>query len=69
MVHLIPTANHPDQKDWVEMIDMIEFAINLSASTSTGYTPFKLNYGYMPQMLKEFQDGKITAKGITEFTV
>ena len=32
------------------------------------YAPFELNNGYMPQMLKEFQDGKTMAKGIMEFT-
>ena len=27
---------------------MVEFVINSSASPSTGYTPFYLNYGYEP---------------------
>jgi len=40
----------PDQKDWVEKVPMVEFAINLSVSGSTGFTPFKLTYGYMPRM-------------------
>ena len=28
---------------------MVEFAINSSINATTGYTPFKLNYGYMLQ--------------------
>ena len=27
---------------------MVEFAINSSINATTGYAPFKLNYGYMP---------------------
>jgi hypothetical protein len=29
---------------------MVEFAINSSISASTGFAPFELNYGYVPQM-------------------
>jgi hypothetical protein len=39
--------------DWVEKIDMVEFAINSSISESTGYAPFELSGGYMPSMIKE----------------
>jgi hypothetical protein len=46
---------------------MVEFAINSSVSKSTGYAPFELNNGYMPQMLKEFRDNGMTNKGIMEF--
>ena len=28
---------------------MVEFTINSSVNATTGYTPFELNYGYMPQ--------------------
>jgi hypothetical protein len=41
----------PDQTDWAEHIPMVEFAINASVSVSTGFAPFELTYGYMPQML------------------
>jgi len=64
---ILRTAVRPDQKDWVEKINMVEFAINSSVSTSTGYAPFELNYGYMPQVLKKFRDDKATAKGIMDF--
>ena len=31
---------------WERYLSMVEFVINSSASPSTGYTPFYLNYGY-----------------------
>ena len=29
---------------------MVEFVLNSSMSMSTGYMPFELNYGYIPQL-------------------
>ena len=29
---------------------MVEFTLNSSMSVSTGYMPFELNYGYIPQL-------------------
>jgi len=29
---------------------MVELALNSSVSTTTRYTPFELNYGYIPQL-------------------
>lgn len=40
----------PDQSDWQEKLPLVEFAINSSVSSSTGYAPFELIYGYMPKM-------------------
>ena len=43
---------------------MAEFTINSRANTTTGYTPFKLNYAYMPRLGQQistdisFQDVK-----------
>ena len=47
------TIVHHDQRDWVDRVDMTEFAINTSISTTTGYAPFDLNGGHMPSMIKE----------------
>jgi hypothetical protein len=41
----------PNQSDWVEKIPLMEFAINSNISSSTGFAPFKLNYGYMPTLI------------------
>ena len=34
------------QNDWAKLLPIAEFAYNNTKNTSTGYTPFKLNYGY-----------------------
>ena len=41
---------HNSQNNWAEHCPMVEFALNSSMSTSTGYMPFELNYGYIPQL-------------------
>ena len=42
---------NPDQKDWVSKLPAIQFVINSARSESTGYAPFFLNNGQMPQMM------------------
>ncbi len=44
----------PDQKDWTEKIPMTEFALNSAISSSSGFAPFKLNYGYPPSVSPGF---------------
>jgi len=39
------------QKDWVEKLPAIEFAMNSACSESTGYAPFFLNTGSMLQSM------------------
>jgi hypothetical protein len=57
-----------DQKDWVEKIPMTEFAINSAVSSSTGFAPFELNYGYMPSMITSVPEELVKApKGVREF--
>jgi hypothetical protein len=36
------------QKDWAEWIDMAEFSLNDKKHSSTGFTPFYINYGQHP---------------------
>ena len=38
------------QNDWAEHCPMVEFTLNSSVSVSIGYTPFELNYRYIPQL-------------------
>ena len=51
-IHLISqvlcTIVSPDQLDWIDKIPITEFALNSSVSATTGFTPFELNYGYLP---------------------
>ena len=57
-----------DQKNWADKCPMVEFALNSSVSATTGFTPFKLNQGYMPQvgMPMSFDT---TFKGVKQFTL
>ena len=48
VAQILRTVVDNDQKNWLEKCSMAEFAINSSINTTTGYAPFKLNYGYMP---------------------
>ena len=36
------------QNDWARLLPMAKFAYNNATNASTGYTPFKLNCGYLP---------------------
>jgi transposase InsO family protein len=47
VTQILRTYQRPDQKDWVDKIDMVEFAINSSVSESMGYAPFELSGGYI----------------------
>jgi len=40
----------PDQQDWPDKIPMVEFALNSAISSSSGFAPFELNYGYTPSV-------------------
>jgi len=40
----------PDQRDWSKKIPMVEFTLNSAVSSSSGFAPFDLNYGYMPSI-------------------
>jgi len=61
------TVVRPDQKDWVDRLDLTKFAINASISETTKYAPFELNGGYMPSMIKEICADGIIPKGIQTF--
>ena len=45
---------------------MGEFAINSSVNATTGYAPFELNYGYMPQTGQHISTDT-TFKGVKQF--
>ena len=57
-----------DQKNWADKFPMVEFALNSSVSTTTRFTPFELNQGYMPQigMPTSFNT---TFKGVKQFAL
>ena len=45
---------------------MVEFAINSSVNATTGYTPFMLNYRYMPRLGQHISTDT-TFKGVKQF--
>jgi len=68
MGQIFCTIVRPDQKDWVDRLDLTKFTINMSISETTKYVPFKLNEGYMPSMIKEIHTDEIIPKRIQAFT-
>ena len=48
---ILRSVIQPDQSDWVDKIPIVEFAINSNISSSMGFAPFKLNYGYLPTLI------------------
>ena len=57
-----------DQKNWVDKCLMVEFALNSSVSVITGFTPFELNQGYMPQLRMSISFDTIF-KGVKQFAL
>ncbi|KAL1937189.1 hypothetical protein VTO73DRAFT_14488 [Trametes versicolor] len=55
-----------DQRDWARKLPMVEFAINASRSSSSGFAPFELTGGFMPRMIADI--GSASAlPGVQEF--
>ena len=57
----------PDQKNWVEKSLLIEFMINASIGNAMGLALFKINYRYMPTMMKEMRAMEKTPQGVKMF--
>ena len=55
----------PDQLDWLKHLLAVEFALNSSVCASTGYVPFKLTYGYIPQTIQSV--GETVYTGVQDF--
>ena len=50
IVQILRAIVNPDQKDWADKAPIVKFAINSAISSSSGFAPFELNYGYVPSM-------------------
>ena len=44
------------QQNWVECVPHVQFRMNCTKSSTTGYTPFELTYGYVPTLFPVLQD-------------
>ena len=51
MTQMLRQCVGPKQKDWATKLPAIEFAMNSARSSTTGFTPFFLNYGRNPSPL------------------
>ena len=51
ITQMIRQCVSPDQKDWVIKLPTVEFTINSARSSTTGFSPFQLNYGRNPSLL------------------
>jgi hypothetical protein len=65
MSQVLRAVVRPDQLDWPKHLPMTEFAINLSMSTSMGFTPFELTYGYLPRIIQSV--GESLFSGVQDF--
>ena len=50
IAQVLRTLIRNDQKDWDERCPAAEFALNSSISATTGYAPFELCSGHIPQL-------------------
>ena len=59
-----------DARNWLDVLPIMEFAVNNTPNRTTGYSAFYLNYGYQPlhplQLLHALEDTNIEA--VTQFT-
>jgi hypothetical protein len=51
-----------DQLDWNELLPLVEFAMNNSVSSTTGHTPYFINYGYHPKLPSSINDQSLTTR-------
>ena len=56
----------PDQKDWMPRTPLVEFTLNSSINSLSGFAPFELNCRYMPQLIPFLTDN-IKYRGVKEF--
>jgi Integrase zinc binding domain len=63
---ILHTVVQSDQQDWAQKCPMVEFTLNSNVSSTTGFTPFELNSGYMPRIgIPLANDTKFT--GVRQF--
>src|SRR5262249_36582523 len=67
VAQIFRTMISPDQTDWVAKIPLVEFAINSSVNSTTGFAPFELNYTRMPTVMPKINPETSTHKGIQDF--
>jgi Integrase zinc binding domain len=67
IAQILRAAVCPDQQDWSNKIPMVEFALNSSISSLSGFAPFELNYGHMPSVNPGFALSPDSLPGVKHF--
>ena len=67
IVQILQAMVRPDQRDWSEKVPLVEFALNSAISSSSGFAPFDLNYGYMPHINPGIVPEPIGIPGVKHF--
>jgi len=49
VIQMLRMSIAPEQRDWIHKLPAIEFAFNSATSSTTGYSPFFLNFGRQPR--------------------
>src|ERR1700720_4792614 len=55
------------QSDWLDKCPIVEFAINSNISSTTGFTHFELNYGYLPTLIIGITPTENAKSGVHKF--
>lgn len=66
ITQILRTMVSPDQLDWYEKLPLAEFALNSATSSTTGFAPFELNYGYLPRSMSGIRTDT-PFQGVREF--
>src|ERR1700723_3371787 len=69
VAQILRSVIQPDQLDWVDKLPIVEFAINSNISSSMGFAPFKLNYGYLPTLIGGITPTENAKPGVCKFII
>ena len=61
-------SDYHNKQDWAAKCPMVEFVLSSSVSATTGFAPFELNQGYMPQ-IRMPMSFDTTFKGVKHFAL
>ena len=68
VAQILRSLVQPNQLDWVSKLPAVEFTMNSSVIVTTGYAPFELNYGYIPDSMGFFQ-AVSSSPGVKDFAL
>src|ERR1700723_484051 len=67
VAQILRSVIQPDQLDWVDKLPIVEYAINSNISSSTGFAPFELNYGYLSTLISGIIPTENAKPGVHKF--